>query len=57
MLFFTSQHISGDESLERLDIQLDCQGGGGEQEKDEDLHYLTARETLKHQQVTNLVSL
>lgn len=57
MLVFTSQHISGDESLERLDIQLDCQGGGGEQEKDEDLHYLTARETLKHQQVTNLVSL
>ena len=46
----TSQHISGNQSLERLDFQSDCQAGGGsEEEKDEGLHDLTERDTLKHQ--------
>ena len=49
MLGLTSQHIGGNQSLERLDIQSDCHAGGSEQEKDEGLHDLTGRDTLKHQ--------
>ena len=46
---FTSQHISRDQSLERLDFQFDCQAGGSEEEKDEGLHDVTGGDTLKHQ--------
>ena len=57
MLGLTSQHIGGNQSLERLDIQSDCHAGGSEQEKDEGLHDLTGRNSKTSARVPPLVSL